>query len=47
MPNLLKKCLNETPKTPMPYFMLLLKLIELASGKYLVGHVTSAISNPA
>ena len=33
-----------TPNTPNPYFRLLVKFIDEASSKYLVGHVISAIS---
>jgi len=46
-PNFCKKYFVETASTPMPYFALRLKFIEDASSKYLVGHVTSAIENPA
>src|SRR6185369_7248280 len=38
---------SAVPSTPKPYFTLLLKLIEDASGKYLVGQLTSPILKSA
>jgi hypothetical protein len=47
MPILCKKCFKDTHNTPNPYIELRLKFILDASAKYLVGHVTSPIENPA
>ena len=38
-----RKYRHDTLSTPKPYVMLRLKLMELASSKYFVGQVTSAI----
>ena len=43
IPFLCKKCLILTFNTPKPYFTLLLKLMDDASSKYLVGQLISAI----
>src|SRR6185312_1100921 len=37
---------SAVPRQPNPYLMLRRKLIEEASGKYLVGQLTSAMVNP-
>lgn len=41
----LQKCLTDTNKTPNPYIMDRLKLMDDASAKYFVGQLNSAISN--
>lgn len=41
-----RRNLNEVARTPRPYFTLLVKLMEDASSKYLVGQLISPIRNP-
>ncbi len=47
IPSLCKRYRSATPKHPKPYTAELRRLMELASGKYLVGQLTSPITYPA